>query len=151
MSPRTTVTMQQQGVMSPTGSCKTFDATADGYARGEAVSAIYIKKLSSAIRDSDTVRAVIRSTCTNSDGKGVSLTTPNAEAHASLMRRGHALAGISDFSKTAMVKCHGTGTQVSACSHHSCNYAHTLLRSETKSKRRLRQMCSKVMAFTLVR
>ncbi|KAL8908900.1 MAG: hypothetical protein Q9171_005243 [Xanthocarpia ochracea] len=97
--------------MSPTGSCKTFDATADGYARGEAVSAIYIKKLSSAIRDGDTVRAVIRSTCINSDGKGVSLTTPNAEAHASLMRRGHALAGISDFSKTAMVECHGTGTQ----------------------------------------
>ncbi|KAL8646874.1 MAG: hypothetical protein Q9226_006676, partial [Calogaya cf. arnoldii] len=112
LSPRTTVTMQAQGVMSPTGSCKSFDANADGYARGEAVSALYIKKLATAIRDGDPIRAVIKSTCINSDGKGVSLTTPNLEAHEDLIRRGHALAGYSDFSKTAMIECHGTGTTI---------------------------------------
>ena len=111
-SPRTTVTMQEQGVMSPTGSCKSFDASADGYARGEAVTALYVKKLSDAIRDGDTVRAVIRATCINSGGKSASLTTPNAESHEYLIRRGHQLAGISDFSKTAMIECHGTGTKV---------------------------------------
>lgn len=106
--------MQEQGVMSPSGACKSFDATADGYARGEAVSALYIKKLSAAVRDGDSVRAVIKSTCINSGGKGPSLTTPNVEAHEYLLRRGHALAGISDFSKTAMMECHGTGTKVSS-------------------------------------
>ncbi|KAL2062583.1 hypothetical protein VTL71DRAFT_5655 [Oculimacula yallundae] len=111
-SPRTSITMQEQGVLSPTGSCKTFDANADGYARGEAVSAIYVKKLSDAIRDGDPIRSVIRSTCINSGGKSSTLTAPNTAAHETLMRRGHELAGISDFSRTAMIECHGTGTAV---------------------------------------
>ena len=112
ISPRLTVAMTEQGVLSATGYCKSFDTDADGYARGEAVSALYIKKLSDAIRDGDPVRAVIRSTCISSDGKTPSLTTPNAESHESLIRRGHHMAGIHDFSKTAMIECHGTGTKV---------------------------------------
>ncbi|KAI9759233.1 MAG: Type I Iterative PKS, partial [Geoglossum simile] len=112
ISPRLVVTMTEKGVLSPTGSCKSFDADADGYARGEAVSAIYIKKLRDAIRDGDPVRAVIRSTCISSDGKTPSLTMPNAGSHEALIRRGHHIAGIYDFSKTAMIECHGTGTKV---------------------------------------
>ncbi|WQF90289.1 Putative Acyl transferase domain superfamily, quinone oxidoreductase/zeta-crystallin, thiolase [Colletotrichum destructivum] len=111
-SPRTTTTMQEQGVMSPSGLCKTFDADADGYARGEAVSAIYVKKLSDAIRDGDPIRSVIRSTAINAGGKSSTLTAPKAAAHEALIRRAHQLAGISDFSKTAMIECHGTGTAV---------------------------------------
>ncbi|EJP66434.1 polyketide synthase, putative [Beauveria bassiana ARSEF 2860] len=111
-SPRTSVTMQEQGVISPTGICKTFDAKADGYARGEAVSAIYVKRLSDAIRDGDPVRSVIRSTCINAGGKATTLTAPSTAAHEMLIRRGHELAGIHDFSKTAMIECHGTGTTV---------------------------------------
>lgn len=98
--------------MSPTGSCKSFDANADGYCRGEAVSALFVKKLSDAIRDGDPVRAVIRSTCINAGGRSASLTTPNAASHEYLIRRGHGLAGLTDFSKTAMIECHGTGTRV---------------------------------------
>ena len=112
MTPRMTIAMTEQGVISPTGSCKSFDANADGYARGEAVSALYIKKLSDAIRDGDPIRAVIRSTCVNNDGKTVGLTSPSTEAHEALIRRGHKLAGIEDLSKTAMIECHGTGTKV---------------------------------------
>ncbi|GJD02487.1 polyketide synthase [Colletotrichum higginsianum] len=111
-SPRTTMTMQEQGVMSPSGLCKTFDADADGYARGEAVSAIYVKKLSDAIRDGDPIRSVIRSTAVNAGGKSSTLTAPKTAAHEALIRRAHQLAGISDFSKTAMIECHGTGTAV---------------------------------------
>jgi acyl transferase domain-containing protein len=106
--------MQEQGVISPSGYCKTFDANADGYARGEAVSAIYVKKLSDAIRDGDPVQSIIRSTCINAGGKATTLTAPSTAAHETLIRRGHELAGISDFSKTAMIECHGTGTAVSA-------------------------------------
>ncbi|RYP15361.1 hypothetical protein DL765_005752 [Monosporascus sp. GIB2] len=47
--------MQEQGVLSPSGLCQTFDANADGYARGEAVSAIYVKRLSDAVRDGDPI------------------------------------------------------------------------------------------------
>lgn len=112
ITPRMTIAMTEQGVISPTGSCKSFDANADGYARGEAVSAIYVKKLSDAIRDGDTVRAVIRSTCVNNDGKTVGITSPSTEAHEALIRRGHKLAGITDLSKTAMIECHGTGTKI---------------------------------------
>jgi len=76
LSARETVVMTAQGVLSPTGSCKSFDAAADGYARGEGVSAIYIKKLADAVRDGDPIRAVIRSTCVGGDGKTMGLTTP---------------------------------------------------------------------------
>ncbi|KAL8671106.1 MAG: hypothetical protein Q9168_004388 [Polycauliona sp. 1 TL-2023] len=112
LTPRMTIAMTEHGVISPTGSCKSFDAGADGYARGEAVSALYIKKLSDAVRNGDPVRAVISSTCVNHDGKTVGLTTPNTEAHEALIRRGHQLAGFDDLSKTAMIECHGTGTKV---------------------------------------
>ena len=112
MTPRMTIAMSEQGVISPTGMCKSFDADADGYARGEAVSALYIKKLSDALRDGDHVRAVIRSTCVNSDGKTAGLSLPSTEAHEALIRKGHELAGLTDFSKTAMIECHGTGTRI---------------------------------------
>ncbi|KAM6523146.1 hypothetical protein FSOLCH5_003765 [Fusarium solani] len=112
LSPRMTATMQELGVASPSGYCHTFDADADGYARGEAVSAVYIKKLSDAIRDGDPVRSVIRSTCFNSGGRAATMSAPVAAAHEALMRRSQELAGITDFSRTAMVECHGTGTPV---------------------------------------
>lgn len=110
--------MHEQGVLSPSALCRTFDADADGYARGEAVSAVYVKKLSDAIRDGDPVRSVIRSTCINAGGRSSTLTAPNTAAHEALIRRGHELAGISDLSRTAMVECHGTGTAV--CRHYHC-------------------------------
>ncbi|TID07622.1 Compactin diketide synthase mokB [Colletotrichum higginsianum] len=112
LTPKDTTVMHQNGVLSPSGSCKSFDADADGFARGEGVSAIYIKKLSDAVRDGDPVRAVIRSTCVAGNGRTPGLTTPNPVIHERLMRRGHEIAGIADLSKTAMVECHGTGTPV---------------------------------------
>lgn len=53
------------GVLSPTGACHTFDVSADGYGRAEGVNAIYIKRLSAALRNGDTVRAIIRGTAIN--------------------------------------------------------------------------------------
>lgn len=112
LDPQLTASLTAQGVLSPNGRCRSFDAGADGYARGEAIVAIHVKKLSDAIRDNDPIRAVIRASCANSDGKTAGLTQPNSESHAALIRRSHALAGISNLSQTAMVECHGTGTQV---------------------------------------
>ncbi|KAL2855595.1 hypothetical protein BJX68DRAFT_216696 [Aspergillus pseudodeflectus] len=113
LSPRMTVAMASEyRVISPTGYCRSFDASADGYARGEAVNAIHVKRLSHALRDGDPIRAVIRSVCLNSDGQRTPLLVPSPESHELLMRRSHQLAGIADLSQTAMIECHGTGTIV---------------------------------------
>ncbi|KAL5050179.1 hypothetical protein BDW71DRAFT_195088 [Aspergillus fruticulosus] len=112
LSPHMTVAMAEQGVISPTGYCRSFDANADGYARGEAINAIHIKRLSAAIRDGDNIRAIIRSACINSDGKTAGLSFPSPESHEKIIRRSHTVAGITDLSKTAMIECHGTGTTV---------------------------------------
>lgn len=107
-----TIAMTEQGVLSPTGQCKTFDAKADGYGRAEAINAVYIKKLSDAVRDGDPVRAVIRATSTNCDGKTPGMACPSSESHESMMRRAYQTAQLPDLSRTAFVECHGTGTAV---------------------------------------
>ena len=112
LSPTMTLDMTAQGVLSPTGSCKTFDAAADGFARGEAVNAILLKPLEDALRDNDPIRAVIRSTAVNSDGKTTSIGSPSSERQEALIRRAYDIAGISDVYQTAFFECHGTGTVV---------------------------------------
>lgn len=98
---------------SPTGLCHTFDISADGYVKAEAVSAIIIKRLSDAIRDGDPVRAVIRGSATNSDGRTPGIASPSAEAQAVAIRAAYANAGITNYNDTQYLECHGTGTQVS--------------------------------------
>lgn len=112
LSPTMTIALSEQGVLSPTGSCKTFDAKADGYARGEAINAVYIKRLDDALRDGDPIRGVIRGTATNFDGKTIGITNPNSDAHEALMRRAYTVANIKKPSDTGFVECHGTGTNV---------------------------------------
>ncbi|OJZ90228.1 hypothetical protein ASPFODRAFT_56562 [Aspergillus luchuensis CBS 106.47] len=112
LTPTYTIAMTEEGALSPDGKCKTFDASANGYARGEAINAIYVKKLEDAIRDNDPIRGVIRGTGTNSDGKTAGLSTPRAEAQAALIQKTYEQAGISDLSQTAYIEAHGTGTTV---------------------------------------
>ncbi|KAK3317264.1 putative polyketide synthase [Cercophora scortea] len=110
LAPGMSQAMQEQGVLSSDGSCKTFSADANGYARGEAVTCIFIKPLADAIRDGNPIQAVIRSTSHNVDGKTPTLSQPSTDAQEALMRRAYAFGGITDFSETAFVECHGTGT-----------------------------------------
>jgi len=65
IAPGLTISLSVLGSLSPEGSSKSFDASADGYARAEAVSAIYVKRLDEAIKDGNPIRAVIRSSATN--------------------------------------------------------------------------------------
>jgi acyl transferase domain-containing protein len=111
MTPTMTECMSENMVLSPDGECRTFDANANGYARSEAVNAIYIKKLDDAIRDGDPVRAVVRSTMANNNGKTQKLAIPSAVAQERLIRRAYQRAGISDPCRTGLFECHGTGTQ----------------------------------------
>jgi acyl transferase domain-containing protein len=110
ISPTMTIAMTQEGVLSPLGISKTFDAAADGYGRGEAVSAIFLEKLDDAVENSDPVHAIVRATATNFDGKTSNMKTPNPLSHEQLIRQAYARAGISEFCQTAFVECHGTGT-----------------------------------------
>ncbi|KAF5025548.1 hypothetical protein F66182_2356 [Fusarium sp. NRRL 66182] len=111
-SPALTMASSEHGVLSPDGSCKTFSAEANGYARSEAFSAVFIKPLEDAIRDGNPVRAVIKGIATNSDGKTNGIALPNPKAQEAVIRDAYAAAGISDYSKTGFVECHGTGTAV---------------------------------------
>ncbi|KAF2762537.1 putative polyketide synthase [Pseudovirgaria hyperparasitica] len=110
-APGLTINMTLLGSLSPEGSSKSFDAAADGYARGEAVSALYVKRLDEALKDGNPIRAVIRSSAINVDGKTNGISMPNGEAHEDLMRQAYDVIGLG-MSKTAMVEAHGTGTKV---------------------------------------
>jgi acyl transferase domain-containing protein len=111
MAPGMTIGMSVQLTLSPDGTSKSFDASANGYARGEGVTALYVKRLDEAIRDGNPVRAIIRSSASNADGKTAGIAMPNPEAHEAVIRQAYAAAGLN-FSQTAMVEAHGTGTPV---------------------------------------
>ncbi|EEQ34967.1 Fum1p [Microsporum canis CBS 113480] len=112
LAPTMSTTMSDNMVLSPNGICKSFDAEADGYGRGEAINAVYVKLLNDAIRDGDPIRAIIRSTTTNCDGKTPNITTPGAETQEYLIRQAYSQAKIHDISETAFFECHGTGTVI---------------------------------------
>ncbi|KAK4498761.1 hypothetical protein PRZ48_009271 [Zasmidium cellare] len=101
--------MSEQGVLSPDGSCKTFSSEANGYARGEAIVGVFVKPLEDAIREGNSIRAVIRATSTNHGGRSAGFTVPNQEAQEDVIRKAYQQAGF-DMSETGYFECHGTGT-----------------------------------------
>jgi acyl transferase domain-containing protein len=103
MTPTTSIAFFDEGILSPDGSCKTFDASANGFARAEGITAIYIKRLEDAIRDGNPIRAIIRNTGSNSGGRSPSLTSPNSVAQEELIRRVYGQLNL-DPSETAFVE-----------------------------------------------
>src|SRR5688500_8224591 len=95
---------------SPTGSCHVFDAKADGYIKAEGVNAVYLKRLSDAVRDGDPVRAVILGTASTHNGHTFGISNPDADVQAATIREAYARAGITQFNLTSYLECHGTGT-----------------------------------------
>ncbi|WP_067461953.1 type I polyketide synthase [Nocardia amamiensis] len=93
------------------GRCKSFDAAADGYGRGEGAGAIVLKSLEAAVRDRDRIYAVVRGSGVNQDGRTLAIPVPNPDAQAALARRVHRLAGIDPYD-IRYVEAHGTGTPV---------------------------------------
>ncbi|KAF2192938.1 hypothetical protein K469DRAFT_693029 [Zopfia rhizophila CBS 207.26] len=110
-APELTMSIGAMGFLSPDGLCHSFDEQGCGYARAEGFGVIIIKRLSDALKNRDTIRAVIRATGANQDGRTVGLSQPNPVAQENLLRTTYKSAGL-DLSRTRFVEAHGTGTSV---------------------------------------
>lgn len=108
-NPVETIGMSHHGLLGAQGRSFSFDARAEGYARGEGVGTVVLKPLSVAVRDGDTIRAVIRETGVNQDGRTPGITVPSAEAQERLIREVYWRAGLN-LEETRFVEAHGTGT-----------------------------------------
>ncbi|MFG1935976.1 SDR family NAD(P)-dependent oxidoreductase [Micromonospora tulbaghiae] len=111
LSPGLFVAFQSSGMLSADGRCKTFDASADGYGRGEGCGVVLLKPLRAAVADGDQVIAVIRGSAVNHAGRGPSLTAPNPQAQAQVVSRAYRAGGV-DPADVSYIEAHGTGTRL---------------------------------------
>ncbi|RYP67536.1 hypothetical protein DL771_007186 [Monosporascus sp. 5C6A] len=108
VSPENGMWLDNLGMLSKDSQCYTLDKRANGFARGEGCGVLVIKPVSAAIRDGDTIRAVIRATHSNSNGKTAGLTQPSHAAQYRLILDTYAKAGL-DLASTRYFEAHGTG------------------------------------------
>ena len=111
LSPATMINFSRARMLAPDGRCKTFDAAADGYVRGEGCGVIVVKRLGDAIRDGDRIRAVIRGSAVNQDGASGGLTVPNGGAQQWVIADALKRAGV-DPCDVDYLEAHGTGTSL---------------------------------------
>lgn len=109
LSPVPTLGMSNGRAFAPDGRCKTFDARADGYVRGEGCGVVVLKRLSDALADRDHIRALIRGSAVNQDGRSIGLAAPNPGAQRAVIGAALAHAGVKP-ARVSYVECHGTGT-----------------------------------------
>ncbi len=111
LAPQSFVGFARASMLSKIGRCQPFDACADGYVRAEGGGAVLLKPLDRAIADGDDIRAVIRATGVNSDGRTNGFSLPSRQAQAALLREVYDQAGI-DPNDLVYFEAHGTGTPV---------------------------------------
>jgi acyl transferase domain-containing protein len=106
-----TIPLTGLGFLSKDGICYSFDHRANGYSRGEGFGILVLKRVSDAIRDGDTIRAVIRGTASNQDGKTPGITQPTKDAQVAAIKQAYSVAGLNP-SLTRYFEAHGTGTAI---------------------------------------
>ena len=111
LGPDIFIALSRARMLAPDGRCRTFDAAANGFSRGEGCAIIALKRLEDAEADNDRVLAVIRGCATNQDGASSGLTVPNGPAQEAVIRAALAQAGLSP-AQVAYVEAHGTGTEL---------------------------------------
>jgi acyl transferase domain-containing protein len=112
LRPESSIMLSKGGFLNPDQYCKAFDASANGYVRGEGVGIVIFKKLSKAIADGDAIYACVRATAVNQDGYlPEGFTVPNVFSQISLLETVYAEAGVDPLT-VDYVEAHGTGTPV---------------------------------------
>ncbi|GLA40798.1 type I Iterative Polyketide synthase (PKS) [Aspergillus niger] len=109
LHPNFTQRLSYMHMLSADGISHSFDSRANGYGRGEGLGAVLLKPLSQAMADGDVIRAIVRATGANQDGRTPGITMPNAEAQADLIQATYRQVGLS-MRETAYFEAHGTGT-----------------------------------------
>ncbi|WP_082741926.1 type I polyketide synthase [Burkholderia sp. MSMB1072] len=109
LSPEMTIALSELQALSPSGRCRTFDAAADGYVRGEGCGVVALMRLSDARAQGRPIRAVIRGSAVNHDGRSNGMTAPNGRAQRDVIREALEHAGVSP-ADVDYVEAHGTGT-----------------------------------------
>src|SRR5918992_3181056 len=109
LSPELTVTFSQARMMASDGRCKTFDAEADGYVRGEGCGIVLLKRLSDALKQGDTILAMVRGSAVNQDGRSNGLTAPRGIGQKAVLRQALDNADVPP-DQVCYVETHGTGT-----------------------------------------
>lgn len=111
LDPEYSTLLSNMHILSPDSRCYAFDHRANGYSRGEGIAVLILKRLSDAIRDNDTIRAVIRASGSNQDGYTPGVTQPSPKAQAQLIRETYRRAGLT-MRHTKFIEAHGTGTRI---------------------------------------
>ena len=109
LAPENFLAFARFGMLAPDGRCKTFDAAADGFGRGEGCGVVVLKRLADALAAGDPVLAVIRGSAMNQDGASSGLTAPNGPAQEAVIRAALAQGGIEPH-LVSYIETHGTGT-----------------------------------------
>jgi len=109
LSPFTSIALSKWSALSPRGRCKTFDAAADGFVRGEGAGVVVLKRLADALRDRDRVLAVVRGSAVNQDGRSNGLTAPNVLAQRAVITDALRAGNVAPDSVN-YIEAHGTGT-----------------------------------------
>lgn len=111
LSPAGYISFGITGMLSPDGTCRTFDKDANGYVRGEGVGAIFIKPLWAAEQDGNPIYAVVKGTAENNGGRTSMLTVPNSAAQTDVLVEAYQKADI-DPTTVGYIECHGTATNL---------------------------------------
>lgn len=109
LTPDAFVCFSKWGMMAPDGRCKTFDARADGFVRGEGCGMLVLKRLADALAHHDPILALIRGSAVNQDGRSSGLTVPNGPAQQAVIQRALASAHLNPI-EVSYIEAHGTGT-----------------------------------------
>jgi acyl transferase domain-containing protein len=101
---------QDGGILSPDGHCRPFDAAAQGTVSADGAGVAVLKRLSDAVKDGDTIHAIIRGSAINNDGRvKVGYTAPSGDGEARVIAEAMAMAGVEPES-ISMIEAHGAGT-----------------------------------------
>lgn len=111
LEPTTSMIFARAGMLAKDGRCKTFDADADGYVRGEGCGMVVLKRLRDAQASGDRILAVIKGSAVNQDGKSQGITAPNERAQEAVIRAALQDASVAGDA-VSYVEAHGTGTSL---------------------------------------